>query len=56
MGSTAMNNDVSDEVWVDARKSLLKKESLSPEANEDENQHTVTRIFHGLYVSTTKRY
>jgi hypothetical protein len=51
-----MNKDVSNEVWVDARKLVLKKESLPPDSDEDENQHTVTRIFHGLYISTTKRY
>jgi hypothetical protein len=54
MDTTAMNKDFSDEVLVNA-KSLLRKESLPPESDEDENQHTVTRIFHGLYVLTTKR-
>jgi hypothetical protein len=56
MDTTAMNKDFFDEVWVDARKSLLGKESLPSESDEAENQRTVTRIFHGLYVSTTKRY
>jgi hypothetical protein len=36
MDTTAMNKDVSNEVWVDASKSLLKQESLPPESDEVE--------------------
>jgi hypothetical protein len=51
-----MNKIVSDEEWVEARNALLKKNSSHPDSDEDESQQTVTRIFHGLYVVTTKRY
>jgi hypothetical protein len=55
MDGTAMDKIVAEE-WVDARKAILKKDSSCPDSDEDENQQTVTRIFHGLYVVTTKRY
>jgi hypothetical protein len=53
MDGTAMNKTVSEEEWVDVRKALLKKDSSHPDSDEYENQQTVTRIFHGLYVVTT---
>jgi hypothetical protein len=53
MDTTAMSKDVSEEEWVDARRALLKQDSSHPDSDEDENQQTVTRIFHGLYVVTT---
>jgi hypothetical protein len=56
MDTTAMNKIVSEEEWVKDRKALLKKDSSHPDSDDDENEQTVTRIFHGLYVLTTKRY
>jgi hypothetical protein len=56
MDTMAMNKIVSEEEWVKDRKALLKKDSSHPDSDEDENEQTVTRIFHGLYVLTTKRY
>jgi hypothetical protein len=53
MDTRAVNKIVSEEEWVEARKALLKKDSSHPDSDEDENQQTVTRIFHGLYVVTT---
>jgi hypothetical protein len=53
MDTRAVNKIVSEEEWVEARKALLKKDSLHPDSDEDENQQIVTRTFHGLYVVTT---
>jgi hypothetical protein len=55
MDTTAMTKIISEEC-VEDRKALLKKDSSHPDSDEDENQQTVTRIFHGLYALTTKRY
>jgi hypothetical protein len=56
MDTRAMKKTVSEGEWIDARKALLRKDSSHPDSDEYENQQTVTRIFHGLYVVTTKRY
>jgi hypothetical protein len=55
MDTTAMNKIVSEEEWVKDHKTLLKKDSSHPDSDEDENEQSVTRIFHGLYTLTTKR-
>ena len=51
-----MNKIYSDDEWVEARNVLLKKDSSHYDSDEDNNKQSVTRIFHGLYVVTTKRY
>ena len=51
-----MNKAVSEEEWVNARKALQNRDSSHPDSDEDESRQTVTRIFHGLYAVSTKRY
>jgi hypothetical protein len=55
MDRAAMSKIVSEEEGVEARKARLNKGNSHPNS-DDENQQTVTRVFHGLYVLTTKRY
>ena len=51
-----MNKIYSDDGWVVARNLLLKKVSSQADSDEYKNKQSVTRIFHGLYAVTTKRY
>jgi hypothetical protein len=34
---------------------MNKPENSNPDSDEDENQQTVTRVFHGLYIVTRER-
>jgi hypothetical protein len=34
---------------------INKSDSLSLDSDKDENQQTVTRIFHGLYIVTKEK-
>jgi hypothetical protein len=54
--TAVMNRIYSDDEWVEARNVPLKKDRSHPDSDEDNNKQSVTRIFHGLYVSTRKRY
>ena len=45
-----------DIIRKDQRSNNMNKlDSSHPDSDKDENQQTVTRIFHGLYVVTTER-
>ena len=39
------------------RMDIIRKDQIrdQPDSDNDENQQTVTRIFHGLYAVTTER-
>ena len=51
-----MDKIYSDGGWVEAHNVLLKKDNSHSDSDEDNNKQSVTRIFHGLYSVTTKRY